>query len=325
MSPSIARRDIQGSLRTTILLAVAATGVGCVHPSTSDVSHSTEDRVLASTAILREDDMAGAWDRWRSNHPDATLADLDAHVGRTLRTEPFEDRFFATAYASPIHEARRRPDERFRHPIFATPVDAIATSDLPVRRGLADCDLDRIAWLENGLDAYLIEINGAARLDLPDGERLHLGWGRTNEHPYTSLGRLLIDRGFAAERDMDLAKIRSLHRSSPATVETLMLENDRVVFFDVIRPERWPRASTGERLVADGSVAVDPTVVPLGSIIRVRGPSIGTRYAIAVDTGGAIKGRRLDLYLGAGPEAMAKAGGLREWVEVDLVRPHDVP
>lgn len=44
--------------------------------------------------------------------------------------------------------------------------------------------------------------------------------------------------------------------------------------------------------VRRGLVAVDPRVVPLGSILYVEGYG----YALAADTGSAIKGRRIDLY-----------------------------
>ena len=47
----------------------------------------------------------------------------------------------------------------------------------------------------------------------------------------------------------------------------------------------WPRPG--------GTIAVDPRVIPLGSTVYVEGYG----YAVAEDTGGAIKGRIIDVFL----------------------------
>lgn len=53
---------------------------------------------------------------------------------------------------------------------------------------------------------------------------------------------------------------------------------------------------------ADGisTIAVDPTVIPLGSKVYI--PEYG--YAIASDTGGAIKGHKIDLFLNSEEECV---------------------
>jgi len=59
------------------------------------------------------------------------------------------------------------------------------------------------------------------------------------------------------------------------------------------------RTSTGLR-AGYGVVAVDPRVIPLGSKLYIEGYG----FAVAGDTGGAIKGRRIDLGFGSYREAM---------------------
>lgn len=50
-------------------------------------------------------------------------------------------------------------------------------------------------------------------------------------------------------------------------------------------------------------IAVDPRVIPLGSIVRVEYADGATFKAIAGDTGGAIKGRRIDILVASEDEA----------------------
>lgn len=58
--------------------------------------------------------------------------------------------------------------------------------------------------------------------------------------------------------------------------------------------------TSGGNLVRKGLVAVDPTVIPLGTRLFI--PGYG--HAIADDTGGAIKGNRIDMAFGSHGEAM---------------------
>lgn len=63
-------------------------------------------------------------------------------------------------------------------------------------------------------------------------------------------------------------------------------------------------------------VAADPSVLPLGTVIRVKGSSIGDFIGIVMDTGGAIKGNRLDILVGS--EAESSAYG-RSTVQVEVL------
>ncbi len=71
-----------------------------------------------------------------------------------------------------------------------------------------------------------------------------------------------------------------------------------------------------------GDVAVDPSVIPLGSTLYISGYSdpalpAGGFYAKAVDTGGAIKGKRIDVFL---PTYTAAMNFGLENVSVSIVR-----
>jgi membrane-bound lytic murein transglycosylase A len=73
-----------------------------------------------------------------------------------------------------------------------------------------------------------------------------------------------------------------------------------------------------------GSVAADPNYVPLGAPIylaKADRPEILGIW-VAQDTGGAIKGpNRFDTFWGAGPEAVATAGGMSANAEALILLP----
>jgi rare lipoprotein A len=49
--------------------------------------------------------------------------------------------------------------------------------------------------------------------------------------------------------------------------------------------------------VQPGIVAADPAVLPVGSVVRIEEPADHAGVYTVLDTGGAIKGDRLDIYL----------------------------
>jgi 3D (Asp-Asp-Asp) domain-containing protein len=69
-------------------------------------------------------------------------------------------------------------------------------------------------------------------------------------------------------------------------------------------------------VVRRGIIAADPRVLPLGSIVRLQAGKYSGIYTV-MDTGGAIRGRRIDIYLPTRSEAIAF--GNRD-VKVEVLR-----
>jgi len=57
------------------------------------------------------------------------------------------------------------------------------------------------------------------------------------------------------------------------------------------------------RMVSKGIIAADPRVLPLGSRVRLEVPGYHGEYLVA-DTGGLIRGRRIDIWIPSSGEAM---------------------
>ena len=62
------------------------------------------------------------------------------------------------------------------------------------------------------------------------------------------------------------------------------------------------RTASG-RMVSRGLIAADPRVLPLGSRVRLEHPGYSGEYLVA-DTGGMIRGRRIDIWTPTSREAM---------------------
>ena len=61
-----------------------------------------------------------------------------------------------------------------------------------------------ICWLKDPIDAFFIQIQGSARVRLEDGAVLRLNYAAHNGHPYTPVGRILIERGIVTREEMSM-------------------------------------------------------------------------------------------------------------------------
>lgn len=59
--------------------------------------------------------------------------------------------------------------------------------------------------------------------------------------------------------------------------------------------DQWGDKTHMGTTVRPGVIAVDPRVIPLGSRVMIKYPDGSKEYAVAEDTGGAIKGHRIDI------------------------------
>ena len=238
---------------------------------------------------------------------------------------PLTTPFRMTAYAAPVMHAKKHSRGSFIHPIRGLPEGVESDETLPPRSQINASygTAGVIGWAENGLDAYLAEVNGSVKLQFGDGTTACLGWVRTNDLPYKSLGKMLAHDGHINSEAITLQAIRELYLHNPEIVHAYMLRNDRAVFFEQINCNAWPRASSGIALIPKTSVAVDPELIPLGSVLMIEGRySNGTHFRLpvaAVDIGGAIKGPRLDLYIGDGDAALKFAGEQNQIVNVSIL------
>ncbi len=248
---------------------------------------------------------------------------------------------FSTGYYEPEIAGARRPLPGYAVPLYRRPADLIEVdlgafaADLKGRKlrgriegaalqpypdraaimagALAGKGLE-LAFAADPFEAFFLEIQGSGRLRLPDGGIMRIGYASQNGRGYVAIGRVLLDRGELQKGQVSMDSILAWLRSHPAEAPALLAANPSVVFFREITGtsvDSGPIGAMGVAVTARVSVAADPAFVPLGAPLLVEttlGGQPFTATMVAQDTGGAIKGaNRIDLFLGAGPQARALA------------------
>jgi membrane-bound lytic murein transglycosylase A len=186
---------------------------------------------------------------------------------------------------------------------------------------------DPILWLRDPVEVFMAQVQGSARVALPDGRLVRLAYHGRNGQPYTSIGRLLIESGEIPEGEMSLARLKAWLRANGLApgekARNLMQRNRSYVFFKIeetFDPTEGPTGGAGVALTPLRSIAVDRNFWAYGTPFWLeaqlpwRGPEATPfrRLTIAQDTGSAIlRAARADLFFGAGDEAGARAGDIR--------------
>jgi 3D (Asp-Asp-Asp) domain-containing protein len=235
-----------------------------------------------------------------------------------------------TAYASPRVRESATGDARtafFTRPAWLPPGGEGPTRAQWLAAASADAQAHPVlAYGDDAFNVYMAAVNGSVQLERADGTMRCLVHDGTNERPYTSLARSLVDRGALAAQDATLDGLRALWGREPAVVQAACDGNERFVWWREVPCDQWPQSPFGMRLLAGQAAAVDASVIPIGSLLllvpepvdaslppELRAP----RIVYAADCGGAIRGaERIDLYLGAGDDALATAGRVKARVRV---------
>lgn len=243
-----------------------------------------------------------------------------------------DGRAFATGYYEPEIEGSRTPLPGYV-PIYRVPPDLIRCTkpDGSGGRGRIDqtgtCVLYftraeiedgalngkglELAWAKDPIDLFFLEIQGSGRIHFPDGSEMRVGYAGQNGRDYVAIGRLLRDRGILPPGGANMQSIKDWIRANPDQGKALMRENLSYVFFKELTGP-GPLGALNVAVTPHATVAADPNYAPLGApiFLKMDRPEANGLW-IAQDTGGAIKGpNRFDTFWGAGPEAVAIAGGM---------------
>jgi len=244
-----------------------------------------------------------------------------AAIERSFRIVRVTDSVLVTGYYEPELAARRVASAAFRYPIYAPPSEP---RTLPARAAidagvLAGRGLE-IAWTDDPIQLFALHVQGSGRLRLADGTIARVGYAGTNGRPYRSIAPALRARGLLAEGPPTWPDIRAALAALPREQQIAVLAtNERYTFFRRTA-DGDPIGSLGVPLTPGRSVAADPRVAVPGAIAYVATGSLH-RFVVVQDRGAAITGARVDLFLGAGSDAEARAGTMREIGDLYLLVP----
>jgi len=280
--------------------------------------------------------------------PDALARELARRFHVYAATSPHGVLF--TGYYLPVLEARGARDARFRFPVLGRPADLVTAA--PAELGLACAagavasgrvDHGRLvpyatraeieaggapgaavlAWVDDPVALFFLQIQGTGRLRLPDGRAPLIGFAASNGRPYVSVGKLLVAEGALTADEASMQGIRRWIAAHPEARDRVLQTNPRYVFFRPLAADAI--GSLGVAVTAGRTIATDPAIYPAGAPAFVRiaaGDDALTRVVLNQDSGAAIRGPgRVDVFFGEGDEAEARAGRLRSAGELYFLAP----
>lgn len=206
---------------------------------------------------------------------------------------------------------------------------------MPTRRQIDEGALygccRELFFVADEIDRFVIQVQGSGALRLATGGLVRVSYDGKNGHAYTSIGRLLIERGEISSPEMSLARLVEWLKSDIERARLTIWSNESYVFFRELEEANasTPVGVLGTALIPGRSLAIDPSFNKLGCPIFIESPeetSIANgplrRLMIAHDVGSAIKGpERGDIFLGTGDAAGLVAGSIKHPVRFTVLVP----
>lgn len=235
-----------------------------------------------------------------------------------------------TGYFEPTYRASRTRTAEYRYPLYRLPANFGSWSrPHPTRLELEGEDgmtPDRrlqgleLVWLRDRMEAFLVQVQGSARLQLTDGSVMTVGFAGKTDRPYKSIGRELVNDGKMQLEGLTLPALLEYFQSSPAEMNQYLPRNPSFVFFRntggtpaigslrvPVTPER--SIATDKSLMPPGALALIEAQIPYPDRSGQLEQRRVNRYVLDQDTGGAIKGPgRVDIFMGTGTQAGDRAG-----------------
>lgn len=236
-----------------------------------------------------------------------------------------------TGYYEPIYQASLVPTNEYKYPLYRQPanfeswpkphpsrVQLEGMDGLQASKGLLAGN--ELIYMKDRFEVILVQIQGSAKFNLPDGKTTTVGFNGGTDYPYNSIGRMLADDQKVQQSQLTLPGIIKYFRDNPKELDVYIPRYNRFVFMKNTNNSK-PMGSINVPVTPDRSIATDKSLMPPGALALVhtslpfgaKGQKIQqrlvSRYVLDQDTGSAITGPgRVDYFMGQGKEAGDRAG-----------------
>lgn len=238
-----------------------------------------------------------------------TLEDLKTHISQEgLSPEFFRyltenylfykastERGLVTGYFESEVEGSMTPDQEYRYPLYAPPLDLVQLREPSVSLRVGDPAPERvgrltpegaivpfytrreidgeevlkgrgleIVYLKDPIARFFLHIQGSGTVLLREGGHLRVGFAARNGLPYRPIGRLLVERGILPLEQVSMQSISDYLRAHPEQIQEIFNYNESYVFF---RPlNEGPIGSIGVPVTPYRTVATDARLFPQGAV-----------------------------------------------------------
>lgn len=255
------------------------------------------------------------------------------------------NKMLVTGYFEPILQGSLTLKPPFIYPVYSPPTDLVERS-VTGKKTIGRIDRDgtflpywtreeidnnniakgyELAYLKDRFDVFLLHVQGSGKIQLRDGSVKSIYYSTNNGHPYSSIGKLLVDEEKMTLEESSIPAIRKYLTDNHDEEQRILNHNDRYIFFHWGNGEPV-RGSIGEPLTPGRSIAIDGNSLPMGMIAylisqkpvldksnRIVSWKPLQRFVLPQDSGSAIKGAgRVDLFWGSGKYAEIAAGTMKE-------------
>lgn len=291
------------------------TSLPATHPGVADLLRHARDWARQKPQSIRPSISEDS-----QTHRLASLTDQVCHnesaarefLRLHVRVRSIKEQALTTGYYEPVFPASLSQSASFPTPLLAWP-EGVWPNQLTrqeIETGALKAKTQPLAYVKDAWTAFVIHVQGSAALKLNNGNILRIGYAGKNDHPYTSIGKVLVDQGALPLEGLSMAKIKQWLDANPDKAQALLWQNKSYIFFSPkpqLNDGEGPIGGAGYPLLAQACCALDKDQWPYGTLFwhPQFGPLLG------LDTGSAIKGpARLDLFCGSGDAAGEQAGSL---------------